>query len=163
MIALIQYDTDLMEKLTMDQREPLWQRKDQPLALAELTSDAQELKEAPLRHDLRSLGRLLGELLQEQHGREFFERVEQARRQAIQHREHPQAPIRRAFDMLRSMAAADAYHMSRAFALYFELTNPAETNHRKRRRHAAQLPALVRGRPLDHFVKMRICRTRGST
>ena len=33
----------------------------------------------------------------------------------------------------------ELYQLSRAFAFYFELTNLAETNHRKRRRTAAQI------------------------
>jgi phosphoenolpyruvate carboxylase len=33
---------------------------------------------------------------------------------------------------------AEAHQMAKAFAIYFELTNLAETNHRKRRRRAAQ-------------------------
>jgi phosphoenolpyruvate carboxylase len=39
------------------------------------------------------------------------------------------------------MAVADAYRLTRAFAIYFELTNLAETNHRKRRRRATALHA----------------------
>ncbi len=42
----------------------------------------------------------------------------------------------------------DAYRITKAFAIYFELTNLAETNHRKRRRRAASLqasPAPVEG------------------
>jgi phosphoenolpyruvate carboxylase len=35
----------------------------------------------------------------------------------------------------------DAYRLTKAFAIYFELTNLAETNHRKRRRRAARLRA----------------------
>ena len=41
----------------------------------------------------------------------------------------------------------DAYRVTKAFSIYFELTNLAETNHRKRRRRAAKLhseqPALA--------------------
>ena len=32
-----------------------------------------------------------------------------------------------------------AYQVTKAFAIYFELTNLAETNHRKRRRRAGKL------------------------
>ena len=41
----------------------LWQVDDQAARLAELTSQDPDLKEAPLRRDVRSLGRLLGEVL----------------------------------------------------------------------------------------------------
>ena len=42
---------------------PLWNVDDQAARLAELTSQESDLKEAPLRRDVRSLGRLLGEVL----------------------------------------------------------------------------------------------------
>ena len=44
-------------------------------------------KEAPLRRDVRSLGKLLGEVLQEQGGTELFETVETLRRLAIEYRD----------------------------------------------------------------------------
>src|SRR5207253_8101732 len=46
-----------------------------------------DLKEAPLRRDVRSLGRLLGEVLKEQVGIEFFTAVEELRLLLIEHRE----------------------------------------------------------------------------
>jgi len=41
--------------------------------------------------------------------------------------------------MISRMDVDRAYHVTKAFAIYFELTNLAETNHRKRRRRARQL------------------------
>ncbi|MGC2274304.1 MAG: phosphoenolpyruvate carboxylase, partial [Candidatus Sulfotelmatobacter sp.] len=41
--------------------------------------------------------------------------------------------------MISEMDLARAYQVTKAFAIYFELTNLAETNHRKRRRRAGQL------------------------
>jgi phosphoenolpyruvate carboxylase len=40
---------------------------------------------------------------------------------------------------ISGLAVEDAYRLTKAFAIYFELTNLAETNHRKRRRRASQL------------------------
>src|ERR1700692_4213879 len=68
-------------------REPLWKVKDQAARLAELVSHAADLKEAPLRRDVRSLGRLLGEVLKEQVGNEFFIAVEELRSLLIERRE----------------------------------------------------------------------------
>ena len=68
-------------------REPLWKVNDQAARLAELVSHDGDLKEAPLRRDVRSLGRLLGEVLKEQVGIEFFNAVEQLRLLLIEHRE----------------------------------------------------------------------------
>ena len=132
--------------------EPLWKVRDQARRLAELTADEHSLKEAPLRQDVRSLGRLLGEAIREQEGDALFAAVEELRHLAIRHREieggepAPPAgpddePMRRAEQRVDAMSVADAYRLTRAFAIYFELTNLAETNHRKRRRRATALHA----------------------
>ncbi|HYE64306.1 MAG TPA: phosphoenolpyruvate carboxylase, partial [Pyrinomonadaceae bacterium] len=136
----------------MKNSEPLWRAEDQAERLAELTSNDAELKVAPLRRDVRSLGRLLGEVLKEQAGAALFDAVEELRQLAIQHRElHAQqdpagawAPdeheiVERTKQIISEMTIAEAYQMTKAFAIYFELTNLAETNHRKRRRRTAQL------------------------
>ncbi|HXY51590.1 MAG TPA: phosphoenolpyruvate carboxylase [Terriglobales bacterium] len=129
---------------------PLWSEKDQASRLAELAADTSDsAKELPLRRDVRSLGILLGRVLVEQEGESFFGIVEQLRRLLIQHREPSLAPpghtssdnslMSRAQQMIGSLSVEDAYRITKAFAIYFELTNLAETNHRKRRRRAARL------------------------
>ncbi|HEY8227455.1 MAG TPA: hypothetical protein VIG25_19455, partial [Pyrinomonadaceae bacterium] len=65
----------------------LWNVDDQIERLVELTSHDVELKETPLRRDVRSLGRILGEVLKEQVGEEFFTAVEELRLLLIEHRE----------------------------------------------------------------------------
>src|SRR5215204_4504554 len=65
----------------------LWNVDDQAARLAELTSQHRDLKEAPLRRDVRSLGRLLGEVLKEQVGDNLFSAVEELRLLLIEHRE----------------------------------------------------------------------------
>ena len=116
--------------------------------MAELTADTTDpAKEVPLRRDVRSLGILLGRVLVEQEGEAFFEVVERLRRVLIQHREQPAtgsaeefgAGLAEARELIRSLSVEDAYRITKAFAVYFELTNLAETNHRKRRRRAARL------------------------
>src|SRR5258708_34639450 len=79
-IKLSSYDIDF-RKLRSEgmRREPLWKVNDQEATLAELVSHAGDLKEAPLRRDVRSLGRLLGEVLKEQVGNELFVAVEELR------------------------------------------------------------------------------------
>src|ERR1700719_2445660 len=65
----------------------LWSPTDWPQRLAELQAPAGELKEAPLRRDVRSLGMLLGEVLREQAGDALYDAVEAPRRTAIARRE----------------------------------------------------------------------------
>ena len=129
----------------------LWTPTDWRQRLAELQASSGELKEAPLRRDVRSLGMLLGEVLREQAGGALFEAVEALRRTAIARRE-AEAPQRKAVDAVSAtphlqqaldrvcaLDLAGAYQLTRAFGFYFELINLAETNHRKRRRLAHQL------------------------
>jgi phosphoenolpyruvate carboxylase len=125
---------------------PLWNDGSQATRLGELTADtADPAKELPLRRDVRSLGILLGRVLVEQEGEEFFNTVEQLRHLLIQHRE--QSPdnelthglMTQAREIIGALSVEDAYRVTKAFAIYFELTNLAETNHRKRRRRAARL------------------------
>jgi phosphoenolpyruvate carboxylase len=128
---------------------PLWSDGAQADRLAELTADtADPAKELPLRRDVRSLGILLGRVLVEQEGQEFFDVVEQLRRLLIQQREIPltatssdlnHSLMARAREIISGLSVEDAYRITKAFAIYFELTNLAETNHRKRRRRAAHL------------------------
>ncbi len=137
----------------------LWTPASWSQRLAEVQAATAELKEAPLRRDVRSLGALLGEVLKEQAGPELFDAVEDLRRTAIGRREAEQAESRTAA-IADPMAAArsqmqqalfsvhsycddttKAYRLARAFSFYFELINLAETNHRKRRRQANQLAA----------------------
>ena len=131
----------------------LWSPTDWPQRLAELQAPTGELKEAPLRRDVRSLGTLLGEVLREQAGEPLYEAVEALRRSAIARREAeaPQngasdpasasARLQQALACVRSYSGDlhTAYQLARAFSFYFELINLAETNHRKRRRLSLQL------------------------
>ncbi|HEY4356592.1 MAG TPA: phosphoenolpyruvate carboxylase [Acidobacteriaceae bacterium] len=129
----------------------LWTPSDWPARLAELQARSGEEKQAPLRRDIRSLGALLGQVLREQAGNHLYDTVESLRKTAIARREaealNDEAEAGRHLQDAQAvacMAAADpgaAYHLARAFATYFELINLAETNHRKRRRRAAQLDA----------------------
>src|SRR5271154_3626023 len=65
----------------------LWSPSNWPQRLAELQAPTGELKEVPLRRDVRSLGMLLGEVLREQAGAALFDAVESLRRTAIARRE----------------------------------------------------------------------------
>jgi phosphoenolpyruvate carboxylase len=124
---------------------PLWGAKDQSARLAELTAGTDDrAKEHPLRRDVRSLGILLGRVLVEQAGEPLFKVVEQLRRLLITSRgssvdsQLDDAGMKEARGIVDQLAIQDAYRVTKAFAIYFELTNLAETNHRNRRRRAAK-------------------------
>lgn len=132
--------------------ELFWKSEDQAARLAELTSRDPELSEVPLRRDVRSLGRLLGTVIREQAGEQAFAAEEELRHLAIRHRQlnddQGEACLdfpgerelqERAVQIIAKMTVAGAYQIVKAFSTYFELTNLAETNHRKRRRRAARL------------------------
>jgi len=91
---------------------------------------------APLRDDVRLLGRLLGEALLMQEGRAFFEQVEEIRqwaRQAVSG--DPAARVR--LDRFLAECDGDALcDIGRAFGHFLNLANIAEQYHRIRRRRA---------------------------
>src|ERR1039457_7608433 len=136
--------------------KPLWKADDQQARLAEVIATSDEpAKDHPLRRDVRSLGAILGQVLVEQSGQDLFDSVEELRRLMIEHREtvrrspdqasSPELMLK-AQEIVSRMDLPRAYQVTKAFATYFELTNLAETNHRKRRRRAGKLdrehPAL---------------------
>ena len=151
----------------------LWNVDDQAARLAELTSHESDLKEAPLRRDVRSLGRLLGEVLKEQVGDKLFSAVEELRLLLIEHRElharpgHDDENVRRLIERAETIVSrldiAEAHQMAKAFAIYFELTNLAETNHRKRRRRAAQTSPELLAQPGSFLGTLRRMRDAGIT
>jgi phosphoenolpyruvate carboxylase len=125
----------------------LWNPESWPQRLAELEAQSGDLKEAPLRRDVRSLGTLLGAVLREQAGDDLFAHVEALRQGTIRRRdaeargseEEAARHAATALDLVHSLPAERAILLTRAFAFYFELINLAETNHRKRRRIALGL------------------------
>jgi len=125
----------------------LWNPESWSQRLAELEAQSGDLKEAPLRRDVRSLGMLLGEALREQAGDELFAHVEALRQGTIRRRdaeargrgEEAARLAAGALELVHSLPVERSILLTRAFAFYFELINLAETNHRKRRRIALQL------------------------
>jgi phosphoenolpyruvate carboxylase len=135
---------------------PLWSaggsNDDQRNRLAELTASTTDpAKDLPLRRDVRLLGTLLGRVLVEQCGESLLGVVEELRRIFIQHREQPRPEtaasdfkdplLHQARSIISRLSVEEAHRVTKAFAIYFELTNLAETTHRKRRRRAAKLHA----------------------
>ncbi|HUF64534.1 MAG TPA: phosphoenolpyruvate carboxylase, partial [Gemmatimonadaceae bacterium] len=143
----------------MTETDPLWKPEDQFERLAELLGGDPELKTLPLRRDVRSLGRVLGHVIREQEGDALFEAVEALRHLAIQHREgeptqqihareNPHSALMlEAERIVDGLSVGAAYRLTKAFAIYFELTNLAETVHRKRRRRASELESDEQPQP----------------
>ncbi len=125
----------------------LWNPESWPQRLAEHEAQSGDLKEAPLRRDVRSLGMLLGDVLREQAGEELYSEVETLRQGTIRRRDaeargdYDEAARNAANELafVHSLPPEQAILLTRAFAFYFELINLAETNHRKRRRAALRL------------------------
>ncbi|MDO3377496.1 phosphoenolpyruvate carboxylase [Geoalkalibacter halelectricus] len=138
----------------MEKPEDFWIAESQVDRLDELITSDPRRKELPLRRDVRSLGKLLGVVLREQAGEKIFTAEEALRTAAIRHRElcadgssaalncaeeqQLEAESRR---LVAELSLHEAHQIAKAFATFFELTNLAETNHRKRRRRAARLQA----------------------
>ncbi|MDA8428574.1 MAG: phosphoenolpyruvate carboxylase [Geobacteraceae bacterium] len=143
----------------MSDMELYWTAEDQRARLDELTSCDPSLKDVSLRRDVRSLGMLLGTVIREQAGQSVYEAEEELRDLAIRHRrlnssqaEALDTPQERELkehmnEIVRGMSANDAYQIVKAFGTYFELTNLAETNHRKRRLRATRFAAADKDKP----------------
>src|ERR1700748_2712250 len=117
----------------------LWSPSNWPQRLAELQAPTGELKEVPLRRDVRSLGMLLGEVLREQAGVPLFESVEELRQTAIARRDADEtsrpppprapppkapptpaaAPLQHSLRCVEGLTVPYAYQLARAFAFYF--------------------------------------------
>src|SRR6266446_3068639 len=124
--------------LSNENVRPLWSTTNQEERLRELLGNPPEIKEKPLRRDVSSLGRLLGNVIKEQEGENLFDKVESLRTLSIAGRAG-QAGSDARIEIVRNVTVTEAARLAKAFAMYFELTNLAETNHRKRRRRASEL------------------------
>jgi phosphoenolpyruvate carboxylase len=139
----------------MGEVELFWKAPEQAERLKELLSSDPHIKDLPLRRDVRSLGKLLGVVIKEQAGQKVFDGEERLRRLAIRHREMEDAqggeglenPAERKLlqemaEIIGRMSDAESHQIVKAFAIFFELTNLAETNHRKRRSRAHRVDGI---------------------
>ena len=93
-------------------------------------------KDKALRDDVRRLGQIVGQLVEEQGGEALFDLVEAARRAAIAHREGDAEATARLQALIAGLAPQTAGDIIRAFSTYFQMVNTAEKVHRIRRRRA---------------------------
>ncbi len=94
-------------------------------------------KDAPLRDDIRLLGRILGDTLREQEGEATYELIEKVRRTAVRFRktqdERDGALLE---EMLDALSPVETLLVVRAFSYFSQLSNIAEDLHHNRRRRA---------------------------
>ncbi len=93
---------------------------------------------APLRNDIRLLGSLLGDTLEEQESPVLLELVEQIRKTAKVARSGKVDQAQQLFDTLSNLEPEKLIPVARAFSHFLNLSNLAEQYHRVRRRRSYQ-------------------------
>ncbi len=102
--------------------------------------EAETHRDAPLREDIRLLGRVLGDTLREQHGEKTFDLVEHTRRTAIRFRRDREPSAKRELEhMLSGLSHAEIIEVARAYTFFSQLANIAEDLHHNRRRRIDQM------------------------
>ncbi|MDH1525416.1 phosphoenolpyruvate carboxylase [Achromobacter mucicolens] len=99
----------------------------------------------PLRHDIRLLGRLLGEVIEECEGKRVFDTIETLRRTAVKfRREGDDADSKLLEQRVKRLQGSDPNSVARAFSYFLHLANIAEDRDQNRRQRAR---ALTDGTP----------------
>ncbi len=92
-------------------------------------------KNKPLMEDIRLLGRLLGDVIREQEGKEAFELIERVRQLSVAYRLKKDASAGRVLDrLLKNLSGDQTVSVIRAFSYFSHLANIAEDRHHVRRR-----------------------------
>ncbi|HWZ47235.1 MAG TPA: phosphoenolpyruvate carboxylase, partial [Herbaspirillum sp.] len=100
-----------------------------------------EDKDAPLKEDIRLLGRLLGDVIREQEGDIVFNVVETIRQTAVRFRRESDVGAAKELDqLLKKLTRDQTNSVVRAFSYFSHLANIAEDQHHNRR-HRAHLLA----------------------
>ncbi len=94
-------------------------------------------KDAPLKEDIRLLGRLLGEVIRQQEGETVYEIVETIRQTAVRFRRDADPQAGSELDkLLKKLTRDQTNSVVRAFSYFSHLSNIAEDQHHNRRRRA---------------------------
>lgn len=105
-----------------------------PTVSRQRANDAAE-KNRPLMEDIRLLGRILGDTIREQEGKDAYELVERVRKLSVAYRLKSDAQAGRALDrLLKSLSSDQMVSVIRAFSYFSHLANIAEDRHHVRRR-----------------------------
>ena len=99
-------------------------------------ADDAAAKNRPLVEDIRLLGRILGDVIREQEGKEAFELIERVRQLSVAYRLKQDASAGRVLDrLLKNLSADQTVTVIRAFSYFSHLANIAEDRHHVRRRN----------------------------
>jgi phosphoenolpyruvate carboxylase len=94
-------------------------------------------KDAPLKEDIRLLGRLLGNVLRDREGEAVFDVVETIRQTAVRFRRESDAQSGADLNkLLKKLTREQTISVVRAFSYFSHLANIAEDQHHNRRRRA---------------------------
>lgn len=103
--------------------------------MTELAASQRSSSNHLLRRDVRFLGNILGEVLVHQGGRELLEHVEKIREMSKALRAEYLPELYEDFiSTIKTLEPGIRHQVIRAFAIYFQLVNIAEQNHRIRRK-----------------------------
>ena len=90
-------------------------------------TSAAAAKNKPLVEDIRLLGRILGDVIREQEGKEAFELIEHVRKLSVAYRLKSDAQAGRALDrLLKNLSGDQTVSVIRAFSYFSHLANIAE-------------------------------------
>lgn len=113
----------------------------------------------PLIEDIRLLGRILGDIIQEQEGRETFVLVERIRNLSVALRRGGDKVADHAFtQLLKELSAAETVRVIRAFTYFSHLVNLAEDRHQIRRHKEIERS----GQSIEGSIKAALARIRHS-
>ena len=122
--------------MTVRQRPPA-APKGRGMPTASRSDSDAAAKNRPLVEDIRLLGRILGEVIREQEGKDAFELIERVRQLSVGYRLKRDASAGRALDrLLKNLSADQTVSVIRAFSYFSHLANIAEDRHHVRRRLA---------------------------
>ncbi len=111
--------------------------KSTPAAKASTTRSRTQDKDAPLKEDIRLLGRLLGDVIRHQEGETVYEIVETIRQTAVKFRRDTDPQAGAELDkLLKKLTRDQTNSVVRAFSYFSHLANIAEDQHHNRRRRA---------------------------
>ncbi|WP_243383713.1 phosphoenolpyruvate carboxylase [Geothrix alkalitolerans] len=111
-------------------------------------------KDLPLKEDIRTLGRLLGDTVREQEGEEVFQLIERIRQSSVRFRRTRESGTDDELKaILKRLSPSHAILVVRAFSYFSQLANLAEDQHHTRRSRAHHMEdAAPRPSSLDHAL-----------